>query len=195
MTISDDRLTSPKYFEFLRKLASRHYWTAADYDSIPDEMVVEIYDGAVYMVPAPTNDHQSVSADILTALRSAPAVKDRRRVLQDIDVNVLGKIYKPDVVALLARSNVQPTPGDLVQIVVEISSPSENIERTAKKKAYAAQGIPMYIVVDGKPEAHFAEIYQLTGEVYELRTTVQPDERAEFAEPFAFALDMREINS
>lgn len=43
MTISDDRLTSPKFLAFMEKLLSHHYWSADDYDSIPGELMVEIY--------------------------------------------------------------------------------------------------------------------------------------------------------
>jgi Uma2 family endonuclease len=193
VTISDDRRTSPSFLTFAEKLLSRHYWTADDYDSIPDELVVEIYDGGIYVVPSASPDHQSTILRL--AVRFLEAVDQSRRVLMDIDVNVLGKIYKPDVVVLREVSDRQPMPGNLVQLVVEVITPNENIERSAKKVAYAAQGIPVYIVVDGKPRAHFAEVYRLDGENYKLYTTVPADGRMEFAEPFPFALDMTQINS
>lgn len=193
MTISDDRRTSPKMLAFVQKLTEHHFWTADDYDTIPDELVVEIYDGGIYVVPAPTPDHQSTIADLVTTFRAA--VSERRRVLMDIDVNVLGKIYKPDVVVLRDQSERQPMPGELIQVVVEVISPNENIERTAKRAAYAAQGIPVYIIVDGKPREHFAEVYRLDGGKYELRATVPADGRMEFTEPFPFTLDMTQINS
>lgn len=193
MTISDDRLTSPKYLAFLEKFLSRHYWSADDYDLIPDELEVEIYDGRIYVVPSPTPDHQMTVSDLLTTFREA--VSDRRRILFDIDVNVLGKIYKPDVLVLRERSERQPMLGELIQIVVEVISPNENIERTAKKTAYAAQGIPMYIVVDGKAREHFAEVYTLVDGEYRLTATVPANARTEFSEPFAFVLDMKQINS
>jgi Uma2 family endonuclease len=191
--ISDARLISAKYADFNRKLAERHYWTADDYNSIPDDLVVEIYDGAVYVVPSPNGDHQVVSADLLEVFRSAAA--DKHLVYQDYDVNVLGKIYKPDLLVLRSRSRLQPMPGDMLQVVVEVISPSENIERTAKKSAYAAQGIPLYIIVDGKEGAHFAEVFRLVGGVYELLTTVAADSSVDFSDPFPFTLDMRYINS
>lgn len=192
MTISDDRLSSPKFLAFMEKLLEHHHWTADDYDSIPDELVVEIYDGGIYVVPSPTPDHQSTILELAIAFREATG---RRRVLPDIDVNVVGKIYKPDLVVLRDVSERRPMPGGLVQVVVEVISPNENIERAGKKAAYAAQGIPMYIIVDGKPRAHFAEVYRLEGADYELRATVPADGRMEFTEPFPFALDMTQINS
>jgi Uma2 family endonuclease len=193
VTISDDRRTSPKFLAFAEKLLSRHYWTADDYDSIPDELIVEIYDGGIYVVPSPSPDHQATVLDLAMAFREALG-GDRRRILFDIDVNVLGKLYKPDVVVLREGSSRQPTPGELLQVVVEVISPNENIERSAKMKAYAAQGIPVYIIVDGKPREHFAEVYRLEGDEYRLTATVQPDARAEFDEPFPFVLDMTRIN-
>lgn len=192
MTISDDRLTSPKHLAFLQKLLDHHYWSADDYDSIPDELVVEIYDGVIHVVPSATPDHQSTVLSLAIAFH---ATVGHRRVLPDIDVNVLGKIYKPDIVVLRDVSERRPMPGELIQIVVEVISPNENIERTAKKAAYAAQGIPMYIVVDGKPREHFADVYTLTGDEYRLSATVPADGRMEFAEPFPFVLDMMQINS
>jgi Uma2 family endonuclease len=192
VSISDDRLTSPKYLEFLRKLLDHHYWSADDYDLIPDDLVVEIYDGAIHVVPSATPDHQSTILELAIALREASG---RRRVLPDIDVNVLGKIYKPDLVVLREVSERRPMPGELVQIVVEVISPNENIERTAKKAAYAAQGIPVYIVIDGKVREHFAEVYTLADGDYKLTATVPANARTEFTEPFSFVLDMTQINS
>ena len=192
MTISDDRLTSPKFLVFAEKLLSHHYWTADDYDSIPDDLVVEIYDGAIHVVPSATPDHQSTILVLAIALLGATS---HRRVLPDIDVNVLGKIYKPDLVVLTEPSDRRPMPGDLVQIVVEVISQNENIERTAKKAAYAAQGIPMYIVVDGKAREHFADVYTLVDGEYQLTATVPANARTEFEEPFPFVLDMKQINS
>jgi Uma2 family endonuclease len=193
VTISDDRLTSPKYLAFMRKLLDRHYWSADDYDSIPDELIVEIYDGGIHVVPSASPDHQIVGGDLYVTLRSA--VVDRRRVLQDVDVNILGKIYKPDIVVVREQSDRQPIPGELIQIAVEILSVNENIERTAKKVAYAAQGIPLYLVVGGEKGKHFAEVYRLADREYELRTTVPADGRMELGEPFPFTLDMKQINS
>jgi Uma2 family endonuclease len=192
VTISDDRLTSPKHLEFLRKLLDHHYWSADDYSSIPDELVVEIYDGVIHVVPAPTPDHQLVASDLLVAFREAAG---RRRVLPDIDVNVLGKIYKPDLVVLREASQRQPMPGDLIQVVVEVISPNENVERSGKMKAYAAQGIPVYIIVDGGPKAHFAEVYTLADGEYRLTATVPATARTQFEEQFPFVLDMKQINS
>jgi Uma2 family endonuclease len=193
VTISDDRLTSPKYLAFMRKLLGRHYWSADDYDSIPDELIVEIYDGVIHVVPSASFDHQVTSGGLYVALREA--VGDPWRVAQDVDVNVLGKIYKPDIIVVRERTDRLPVPGDLVQAAVEILSPNENIERTAKKAAYAAQGIPLYLVVGGDKGKHFTEVYRLAGSEYELRATVPADGRMELGEPFPFVLDMKQINS
>lgn len=192
MTISDDRLTSPKFLAFMEKLLGHHYWTADDYDSIPDELVVEIYDGGIYVVPSPTFDHQMVAGDLLVSFREAVG---RHRVATDFDVNVLGKIYKPDLLVLREASERQPMPGELIQLVVEVISPNENIERSGKKLAYAAQGVPVYIIVDGKPHEHFAEVYTLVDDEYKLTATVPANARMQFEEPFPFVLDMKQINS
>jgi Uma2 family endonuclease len=193
VTISDDRLTSPKFLAFMQKLVNHHYWTADDYDTIPDELVVEIYDGVIHMVPSASPDHQSTS--LALAISFVNAVGERRRVYQDVDVNVLGKIYKPDLIVVREDTDKQPVPGDLVQVAVEILSKNENIERSAKKAAYAAQGIPLYLVVGGDKGQHFAEVYTLVDGKYELFTTVPAGIRTEFSEPFPFVLDMKQINS
>jgi Uma2 family endonuclease len=193
VTISDDRLKSPKYLAFLEKLTNHHRWTADDYDSIPDDIVVEIYDGSIHVVPSPSPDHQIVSTDLTVAFRAA--VHDRHRVVPDVDVNVLGKIYKPDVLVLREATNLQPIPGSLIQIVVEIISENENIERTAKKAAYAAQGIPLYLVVAGKRGERYVEVYRLWDSEYRLDSRVAPGVRMEFGEPFPFVIDMKQINS
>ena len=71
MTISEDRLTSPKYLAFMEKLVNHHYWTAADYKTIPEELVVEIYDGVIHMVPSASFDHQVTSGGLYVVLREA----------------------------------------------------------------------------------------------------------------------------
>jgi hypothetical protein len=82
-----------------------------------------------------------------------------------------------------------------VQVAVEVISANENNERSGKKAAYAAQGIPLYLVAAGRRGAHAAEVYRLDGGQYFLAATVPADGRMEFAEPFPFTLDMRQINS
>jgi Uma2 family endonuclease len=193
VTISDDRRTSPKILAFAEKMQERHHWTADDYDSIPDELVVEIYDGGLFVVPSPTPDHQVTTYRLARALDDA--LGGGRMMVPDIDVIVVGKIYRPDIVVVREASERQPLPGDLIQLVVEVISPNENIERSAKKAAYAAQGIPVYIIIDGKPREHFAEVYTLDGGEYRLAATVPANMRSELREPFPFVLDMKQINS
>jgi len=67
--------------------------------------------------------------------------------------------------------------------------------REAAGRRRVLLGIDVDIIVDGKPRAHFAEVYRLAGDEYALITTVPADGRMEFAEPFPFVLDMKHINS
>jgi Uma2 family endonuclease len=134
-------------------------------------------------------DHQWVSDELY--LMFCAAVPRGRRVVQDCDVIVFDEIRKPDVVVLRAESEVRPVPGQMVQAVVEIISPSEDVDRTG----YAVQGIPLYVVVKGMPRNHFAEIYRLAGDAYELYETLPAHAWMEFGEPFPFILDMKQINT
>jgi Uma2 family endonuclease len=187
-------VTTSKDVAFLEKLANRHRWTAADYADIPDDMRIEIYGGGLYVMPSPSFDHQVLVGDICIALRSA--VADRRLVLPGIDISVLGDIFRPDIIVVREAAGDVPVPGQQVQVVVEIISANENIERTAKMAAYAAQGIPLYLIIGGSKGAHYAEVYTLAASgVYALQATVPAEARTEFGEPFPFTLDMKQINS
>jgi len=180
-----------EYVDFVKKLTSGHVWTAADYESIPEEIICEIYDGGIYVTPSASVGHQQTAFRLWRALEF---ILDDSLVSGDVDVRVGDHIFKPDVFVMREPFDGRPVPASNVRLVAEVVSDNENIERTTKMPAYATAGIPAYIIVDGKKGERTAEIYRLVGGKYELATEVPANGQATMEEPFVYILDMGKIN-
>jgi Uma2 family endonuclease len=176
---------------FVKKLASRHWWTAADYEDLPGELRFEIYGGGLRVMPAGSPGHQVMCAEIVEMLRGS--IPNRRLVVQAVDVRAEDEIFLPDVIVTREVVEQLPVPATSVDLVVEVVE-RENIERTTKMRAYAAAGIPAYIVVDGEQGQRVAEIYGLSEGKYVRAALAAFDARLTLNEPFRFSIDMRKIN-
>jgi Uma2 family endonuclease len=179
------------YLDFVKKMTSGHVWTAADYESIPEEVICEIYDGGLYVTPSASVSHQRAAFRLWRAFEF---IFDDTLVSGDVDVRVGNHIFKPDVFVMRESFDGRPVPASNVRLIAEVVSDNENIERTTKMRAYAAAGIPAYIIVDGKQGARTAEIYRLVGEKYEVAVVVEADGQVTMDEPFKYILDMAKIN-
>jgi Uma2 family endonuclease len=191
VTVTAETIATDEYVEFVRKLTSSHEWTAADYASIPEDVICEIYDGGLHVTPSPTAGHQRAALDLSRIFES---FVDRFLVTVDVDVRAGDDIFQPDVIVMKERFEGRPVPASNVQVAAEVISDNENVERTIKKVAYARAGIPAYVVIDGKRGKRTAEIYRLAGSAYELVALVPHDGRLTLAEPFAYVMDMDKIN-
>ena len=191
MTITDESIVTERCLDFVKKLTSPHEWTAADYESIPEEVICEIYDGGLFVTPSPTVGHQRAVSDLS---RIFELFVDRFLVAGDVDVQVAADIFKPDLIVMREHFEGRPVQSANVQLVGEVISDNENIERTKKKVAYAAAGIPAYIIIDGRKGERTAEIYRLIKDEYELVALVPRDGQLTTTEPFTYAIDMNKIN-
>ena len=152
--------------------------TYEDYMELPsDGKRYEIIDGELHVAPAPgANIHQTVLVRLCTRLFNHIEAHDLGSVLPSpVDV-VLSDydVVQPDIV-FVARERLGIIGREIAgppDLTVEIISPgSARLDRTVKRKLYAAHGVRYYWVVD--PRSRRLEEYELAGSAYRLRSRTE----------------------
>jgi Uma2 family endonuclease len=160
--------------------------TYTDLESWPDDgRRYELYDGEVYVCPAPMPRHQVAAGELYARLREYAKRAGGIALITPIDIvfdeyNVL----QPDIAFFVAsrRHLVQP---DTVtrsrpDVVVEVISPSTVGNDLGRKKAtFARFGVPEYWLLD--PPIDRMERYDLTRGTYARTLSVGPHEQFESA--------------
>ncbi|WP_225727065.1 MULTISPECIES: Uma2 family endonuclease [unclassified Nocardia] len=153
--------------------------TEAEYDALPAEVcrTIEVVDGRVVFCESPTPGHQRVSRNLTMALLAArptgvadPCID----VLQDTDMRFRSKnphstrdgkrftFRRPDISVLRCLEAGARLWSDDVIVAIEITSSDVEVDFNDKRAEYAAQGIPVYLIVvmDGD-RIHSIEEYRL----------------------------------
>lgn len=156
--------------------------TYADLERMPEDgRRYEIYDGEVFVVPAPLPRHQVVQQLIAETLRTYATAHGGFAVDSPIDIVFSDyDVLQPDVVFFAApRAHLVDLdavirhPPDLC---VEVLSPStEPTDRGRKMQMFARYGVTEYWVVD--PVARTIEVYQLDRDAYALSGTFSGADR------------------
>ena len=138
----------------------------ADLERAPEDgRRYELYDGEVFVVPAPLPRHQVVQHLIADMLRDYAANRGGFAVPSPIDIVFSDyDVLQPDVVFfsadrrhLVDLDRVIRHPPDLC---VEVISPStQETDRGRKMQMFARYGVPEYWIVD--PRARRIEVYRL----------------------------------
>ncbi len=142
------------------------HWTYAEYARLADDgNRYEIMNGVLIMAPAPSLDHQGISALLTYYLLQAVQFTGLGRVLPaPVDVELTPeRVVQPDVLVLLNvhlhRMAVKKVVG-APDLVVEIASPGTAIyDRLSKYDAYEAAGVLEYWLVT--PEEQSVEVVVL----------------------------------
>ncbi len=161
--------------------------TYEDYMELPnDGKRYEIIGGELHVAPAPGADiHQTVLFNLLLVLGNHVVAHNLGRLLPSpVDVVLSDHdVVQPDIV-FVARERLSIIGREIAgppDLAVEIISPaSARLDRTVKRKLYAAHGVRYYWLVD--PRARRLEEYELAGNAY------RPRSRAEGAADFQPAL-------
>jgi Uma2 family endonuclease len=154
--------------------------TYAELERAPEDgRRYELYDGEVYVVPAPLPVHQVVQVLILDQLRAHVAEHGGFAIHSPIDI-VFSQldVLQPDVVyfcperaSLVDLNRPIHDPPDLC---VEALSPStHDADRGRKMQMFARYGVREYWMAD--PEAQRIEIYRLRRTSYVLAETASGD--------------------
>lgn len=150
---------------------ARVTWTYADYRLMPDDgKRYEIIEGDLLVTPAPTTTHQTVSKRIQLALMLQIEEKGLGAVF-DAPIDLIASettTVQPDLVVvrqqrrnIITERGIEGPP----DLVVEILSPTtERVDRSRKRKLYAAIGVAEYWIAD--PTSHTVEVLALHAEGY-----------------------------
>jgi Uma2 family endonuclease len=148
----------------------------ADLERAPEDgRRYELYDGEVFVVPAPLPRHQVVQHRLMSLLDDYARDHGGFAVASPIDIvfseyDVLQPdvvYFSPDRAHLVDLNRVIRHAPDLC---VEVLSPSTAAtDRGKKMQMFARYGVRKYWIVD--PSAESIEIYELRSSGYELRTT------------------------
>lgn len=130
-------------------------YTLEDYYAIPDERRVELIDGVIYDMAAPTSVHQILSGKIFNKLDAHVSKKKGTciPIISPIDVQLDCNdktMVQPDVVVICDRSKViMRCIYGAPDFVLEVLSPSTSKkDSTIKLRKYKAAGVQEYWMVD-----------------------------------------------
>ncbi|QEV19814.1 Uma2 family endonuclease [Streptomyces alboniger] len=161
----------------------------------PEGSKVEIIEGVITVSPSPANRHNLVTEKVQRLLYSV--LPDDWGVFQTLSVAVPSKLgmFIPDLVVIpLAEVEAPGTyvPAGAAELVVEVTSPSNaRHDRISKPAAYAAAGVPLYLLIDrwasGGPTI---TLYgEPRGDVYRVLRACKFGEPIKLPEPFDLDLD------
>jgi len=156
-------------------------WTYADYAAIPDDgKRYEVLKGVLYMSPAPTPGHQSISVRLVAFLfQFVEAVGVGRVFHAPTDVELAPEdIVQPDVFVLLNTSLEQIGEKRVFggpDLVVEVLSPSTmSDDLHGKRDAYERAQVLEYWIVN--PGERVVELFTLENGVYRSLGAFQGDD-------------------
>lgn len=152
----------------------------ADLERAPEDgRRYELYDGEVFVVPAPLARHQVTQQQIVQVLVAYAKQTGGFAVESPIDI-VFSEydVLQPDVVFFSAARrhliDLDRVIRHAPDLCVEVLSPSTAAtDRGKKMQMFARYGVGAYWIVD--PAARTIEVYELAGNSYELRATGSGD--------------------
>ena len=152
----------------------------ADLERMPEDgRRYELYDGEVFVVPAPLARHQVTQQNIVQLLDAY--AKQTGGFVVDSPIDIVFSDYdvlQPDVVFFSAARrhlvDLDRVIRDAPDLCVEVlSPPTAATDRDKKMQMFARYGVNEYWIVD--PPSRTIEIYERVGSDYELRTTASGD--------------------
>jgi Uma2 family endonuclease len=144
---------------------------------------IELFDGGLYVTPAPTPRHQHISSELMVALRPA-ARKAGLYVHEAVNVRLRqGRIPIPDLAVTEPIDFDEPVvDAESVRLVCEIVSPSNaSADKVLKMHYYAAAGIPWYLLVEQDTGA--LHLYELAGQQHREHSVTAPGQVLHLTEP------------
>ncbi|MFC4536342.1 Uma2 family endonuclease [Sphaerisporangium dianthi] len=152
--------------------------TAEDYRALPEDFcrTIEVIDGHIVKCESPSRMHNRVGRRLAAALEQARKPEPCLLVETDIDVRISDvplNLRRPDVTVFRCLPGDRRLYATDAVLVVEIVSPESSFrtDTVEKKAAYAAAGIPVYLIVflnQAGDEVELIEEHRLSEERYEL---------------------------
>lgn len=176
------------------QLDNEREWTYEDYLQLPDDgNRYEIIDGRLYVSPAPSPYHQTLSRRVQFLFYPLELAGQGQIFNAPVDLLMLGATpVQPDLVFLSAEQGPMVTRRALEGVptlLVEILSPSTaGRDRTLKMNKYASCGVPHYWILD--PFSRTLEMYRLADSRYQLERSLGEHDRHDCSDFPGVALDM-----
>jgi len=169
-------------------------WTEQEYFAMGETPErIELLDGSLYVSPAPTRRHQTISGNLLADLRG-PARKAGLDVLETINLRLQpARIVIPDlVIADPGDIDALNLDADEIHLVCEITSPSNAAhDRVMKMHYYAQAGIEWYLIVE--PKGPVLHLHRLHGDTYREEATAAPGRPLVLTKPIEVSIDPRDL--
>jgi Uma2 family endonuclease len=174
-------------------VSARKVWTYEDYRQLPDDGIrYEVIEGHLYLTPAPTSYHQTISRRLQFLFYQLEL--EEKGLIFDAPIDLLmpgATPVQPDLVYLLAQQESMVTRRGIEgvpELVVEIlSSSTATRDRTVKLHLYERCGVRRFIIVD--PPARTLELFLLDGESYRLEASIGPEDQLEIPD-YSIVIDM-----
>ena len=144
---------------------------------------IELFDGSLYVTPAPSPRHQHISSELMVVLRPG-ARKSGLYVHEAVNVRLRqGRIPIPDLaVTEPIDFDELVVEAESVRLICEIVSPSNaSADKVLKMHYYAAAGIPWYLLVEQETGA--LHLYELAGQQYREHSVTQPGQVLHLTDP------------
>ncbi|MFD7296534.1 Uma2 family endonuclease [Streptomyces sp. NPDC059897] len=165
----------------------------------PEGSKVEIIDGTITVSPSPAYQHNVIAARIQRRLNLV--IPEEWEVFQTLAIAVPSRMGMliPDILVAPGDADVESDshiPAALAELVVEITSKSNaSNDRISKCAAYAAAGIPFYLLVDRwAPEGPTTTLYgEPKKDVYRPLSVVKFGDPLTLPAPFDLTIDTGEF--
>ena len=154
---------------------------------------IELFDGSLYVTPAPAPRHQYISGELKVALRPA-ARRAGLTALEAVNVRLRpDRIPMPDLVITSGIDfDELVVDAAAVLLVCEVISPSNAAtDRVLKMHYYAAAGIPWYLLVE--QDTGTLRLHKLAGDRYVEHATAEVGQVLELTDPVSVTVDPRDL--
>ena len=183
--------------ELLSLFPYQGQWTEAAYFSLPEtNHIVELSEGMLVITPAPTEQHQRISARLFLLIGNYVMSEDIGQVrYAPLSVRLWkDKIREPDIV-FMSKEHIERITErcwGVPDLAMEIlSEGTARDDRTDKFYEYAKAGVLEYWIVD--PSKQSIEVFSLEKGAFELFGKWQTDEIAESKLLSGFSVSVNEI--
>lgn len=165
---------------------------------LPEDFTAELINGRILVVPAPDGDHDE---DVISAARQIHAERPDLQLYQERGLAVgayrSGRARADGAVAPRGYFRGQKSWADAsgVLLVLEVTSGTEadaEVDRVEKRDAYAATGIPVYLLVDRHRQEVVVHWRPVDGR-YTHQSSAVFGEKLALPEPFGFELDTSDL--
>lgn len=163
----------------------------------PEGLRAELVDGEIVLTPPPDGNHQDLIWHVLEqVIRNSSTTMQfsgqsglivPSRGTPDAGRLIPDGIFAPAALKVF-RNAPSWMPADGIELALEVTSSRPELDREAKRRAYAGASIPLYLLVD-RQEGRVALFSHPVSGDYSRMLAVAFGDKLDLPKPFDFALD------